>query len=94
MNPGAGRASGRRGSHKIFLGYAPAVGKTYEMLVEGRRRVSQGEDVAIGLLDTHARADTVALARGLDTVPRLRVVYRGAEFEELDVQACLARRPE
>jgi two-component system sensor histidine kinase KdpD len=76
------------------LGYAPAVGKTYEMLVEGRRRVSQGEDVAIGLLDTHARADTVALARGLDTVPRLRVVYRGAEFEELDVQACLARRPE
>jgi two-component system sensor histidine kinase KdpD len=94
MNAGAAYASSRRGSHQVFLGYAPAVGKTYQMLAEARARVLQGEDVVIGLIDTHARVDTVALARGLDTVPRLRVAYRGAQFDELDVQACIARRPD
>lgn len=94
MAASAEGTSSRRGLHKIYLGYAPAVGKTYEMLVEGRRRVAQGYDVVIGLLDTHARADTVALARALDVVPPLGVDYRDAHFQELDVQACLARRPD
>lgn len=83
-----------RGRHKIFLGYAAGVGKTYTMLAEARRRVSRGEDVVIGFVEPHRRPETIALTEGLDTVETKKIEYRGAVFEELDTDAVIARRPE
>jgi two-component system sensor histidine kinase KdpD len=73
---------------------AAGVGKTYRMLVEGRVEKDGGRDVVIGLLETHGRVDTALVAEGLELVPRRKVVYRGAELEEMDVAAILARAPE
>lgn len=82
-----------RGSFKVFLGYAPGVGKTYNMLSEGIRRNSRGEDVVIGVVETHGRAGIAELARRLEPVPRKRLEYKGASFDEMDVDAILARKP-
>ena len=79
---------------KLFLGYAPGVGKTYNMLSEGIRRHSRGEDVVIGVVETHGRRAIGELAAKLETVPRRKIEYKGAFFEEMDVDAILARKPQ
>ena len=82
------------GVFKVFLGYAPGVGKTYNMLGEGIRRHSRGEDVVIGVVETHGRAGTAELAARLEAVPRKKLEYKGTVFEEMDVEAILARKPQ
>jgi two-component system sensor histidine kinase KdpD len=88
-------AAGReqRGRLKIFLGAAPGVGKTYEMLQAARARRAEGVDVVIGVLETHGRKETEALMAGLEVVPRRRIDYKGRILEEMDIDAVLARRP-
>jgi two-component system, OmpR family, sensor histidine kinase KdpD len=83
-----------RGIFKLFLGYAPGVGKTYSMLSEAARRKSRGEDVVIGVVETHGRKGIAGLAAQLETVPRKKIEYKGTIFEEMDVDAILARKPE
>jgi two-component system sensor histidine kinase KdpD len=83
----------KRGQLKVFLGYAPGVGKTFSMLAEAHRRVSRGEDLVIGFVETHGRAETAELVEGLEQVPLKRLDYRGKQFEELDTAAVVARRP-
>ena len=83
----------RRGRFKLFLGYAPGVGKTYSMLSEGVRRLSRGEDVVIGIVETHGRSGTAELASKLEEVPRREVEYKGTVFTELDVDAVVKRAP-
>jgi two-component system sensor histidine kinase KdpD len=73
---------------------AAGVGKTYRMLLEGRQALELGRDVVIGYLEPHDRPDTVALAQGLETVPRLRAAHGGLELEEMDVDAVIRRAPE
>ncbi len=82
------------GVFKLFLGYAPGVGKTYAMLSEAIRRQSRGEDVVIGVVETHGRKATQELAARLETVPRKKIDYKGTLFEEMDVDAILARHPQ
>ncbi len=84
----------RRGKHKIFIGMSPGVGKTYRMLEEGHRLRSEGIDVAIGLLETHNRAETLAKAIGLAQIPRQSIACKGAKFTEMDVPAILDRHPQ
>lgn len=83
-----------RGRFKVFLGYAPGVGKTFSMLSEAVRRRSRGEDVVIGIVETHGRARVGELAAQLQQVPRCKLEYKGTLFEEMDIDAILARRPE
>src|SRR5882762_8144412 len=78
---------------KLFLGYAPGVGKTYNMLSEAIRRYARGEEVMIGVVETHGRKGTAELAVQLETVPRKKLEYKGTTFEEMDVDAILARKP-
>ncbi len=78
---------------KLFLGYAPGVGKTYNMLSEGVRRASRGEDVVVGVVETHGRKGIGELAGRLETVPRRKLNYKGTSFEEMDVDAILKRAP-
>ena len=78
---------------KIFLGYAPGVGKTFNMLSEAIRRRKRGEDVVVGFVETHRRAAVVELANELEHVPTRRMEYKGTVFEELDLEAILARKP-
>ncbi len=87
-------AEKKRGRFKIFLGYAPGVGKTFSMLSEGIRRRSRGEDVVIGIVETHGRAGTAELAAQLEQVPRREIDYRGTLFSEMDLDAILARMPQ
>jgi len=82
-----------RGIFKLFLGYAPGVGKTYSMLSEAIRRASRGEDVVVGVVETHGRKATAELAGKLDRIPTRRLEYKGTLFEEMDVDAILARKP-
>jgi two-component system sensor histidine kinase KdpD len=82
-----------RGIFKLFLGYAPGVGKTYSMLSEAIRRASRGEDVLVGVVESHGRKATVELAGKLDRVPPRKLEYKGTIFEEMDVDAILARKP-
>jgi two-component system sensor histidine kinase KdpD len=84
----------KRGRLKVFLGYAPGVGKTFTMLGEAQRRCSRGEDVVIGFVETHGREETAEMVEGLEQVPLKRLTYRGKEFEELDTDAVIARRPQ
>lgn len=86
------RAQGR-GRLKIYLGFAPGVGKTFEMLQEGRRLKSQGVDVVIGVVETHGRTDTAAQIGDLERLPLRRLEYRGVTLEEMDLPAVLARKP-
>ncbi|SER02089.1 two-component system, OmpR family, sensor histidine kinase KdpD [Solimonas aquatica] len=83
-----------RGRLKIFLGAAPGVGKTYEMLQSARRRREAGVDVVAGIVETHGRVETQALLAGLEILPRRRERYQNAELEELDLDALLQRRPQ
>jgi two-component system sensor histidine kinase KdpD len=83
-----------RGQLRIYLGAAAGVGKTFDMLCEGHRRAERGADVVVGFVETHGRQHTAALLDGLEIIPRRRISYRGAEFEEMDLDAVLARRPE
>jgi two-component system, OmpR family, sensor histidine kinase KdpD len=83
-----------KGTFKLLLGYAPGVGKTYAMLSEGIRRRSYGEDVVIGIVETHGRKGIAELAQQLEAVPRKKIEYKGTVFEEMDVDAVIARRPE
>lgn len=89
----ARREERTRGRLKIFLGAAPGVGKTYEMLTVGRARLKAGTDVVVGVVETHGRAETEALLDGFEVVPRRAVPYHGAVLEEMDLDALLARRP-
>ncbi len=82
------------GRFKLFLGYAPGVGKTFSMLSEGLRRRSRGEDVVIGIVETHGRRGTAELAAKLEQVQRREVEYKGTLFSEMDVDAVLARAPQ
>src|ERR1700731_2384546 len=81
------------GTLKLFLGYAPGVGKTYSMLSEAIRRKARGEDVVIGIIETHGRKGVVELARQLEVVPRKKLEYKGTTFEEMDLDAILERKP-
>ncbi len=83
-----------RGTLRIFLGAAPGVGKTYEMLQEAHRLGERGEDVAVALATDHGRAETRALMAGLEVIPARRLRSGGAEYEEMDLDAVLARAPE
>jgi two-component system sensor histidine kinase KdpD len=94
LNAARDRAPELRGHYTIFLGMAAGVGKTYRMLQEGHAELEAGRDVAIGLLETHGRADTAALAAGLPAVPLRRVEYRGTEQWDMDLPAVLRRAPE
>ena len=84
----------QHGRFKIFLGYAPGVGKTFGMLSEGIRRRSRGEDVVVGIVETHGRSGTAELSSKLEQVPRREVNYKGTIFTEMDVDAILARMPQ
>ena len=84
----------KRGKLKIFVGAAPGVGKTYEMLLSGRKQKADGVDVVIGIVETHSRLETQALLEGLETIPRLAIPYRGQRLEEMDLDAILVRRPQ
>ncbi len=83
-----------RGRHKVYLGMAAGVGKTYYMLLDGHAEQEAGRDVVIGLLETHGRAATERVAEGLPMIPRLRVTYRKTTVEEMDLEAILRRAPE
>jgi two-component system, OmpR family, sensor histidine kinase KdpD len=82
-----------RGIFKLFLGYAPGVGKTYSMLSEAIRRASRGEDVVVGVVESHGRKATAELTGKLDRIPARKLEYKGTLFEEMDVDAILARKP-
>ncbi|HUZ62877.1 MAG TPA: sensor histidine kinase KdpD [Acetobacteraceae bacterium] len=107
LNRDAGRSDGRpspdalleaagqagRGRLKLFLGAAPGVGKTFEMLTAAQAKRLDGIDVAVGVVETHGRAETEALLRGLPMIPRRQVEYKGHHLTEMDLDAILARRP-
>src|SRR6201986_5356905 len=95
-NDGAGGPTARpsRGRLRIYLGSAAGVGKTYAMLSEGHRRAERGADVVVGFAEAHGRPQTSTLRDGLEVVPRATLEYRGASFEEMDLAAVLARRPQ
>ncbi len=82
-----------RGKLKIFLGAAPGVGKTYEMLTQGTQRRLEGIDAVIGVVETHGRRDTELLTRGFETIPKKRGLYKGRVVAEMDIDAILQRRP-
>jgi two-component system sensor histidine kinase KdpD len=90
MSDASSRPAGRL---KIILGYAAGVGKTYKMLEEAHDLKREGQDVVVGYFEPHGRQDTIARLEGLELIPRRRIEYRGHEFEEMDTEAILARRP-
>src|SRR5262245_22542827 len=90
----ARREERQSGRLKIFVGAAPGVGKTYEMLQQARARKQDGYDIVVGVVETHGRKETQALLEELEVVPRKRVEYRGKALEELDLDAVLARCPQ
>jgi len=89
-----GASARPRGTLKIYLGYAAGVGKTFKMLEEGHKLKRDSVDVVIGYFEAHGRKDTIAEAEGLETVPRRKIQYRGAVFEDMDTEAILQRSPE
>ena len=98
-SPDALLAAARReeagvGKLKIFVGAAPGVGKTYEMLLQARARRDDGYNIVVGVVETHGRTDTEALLEGLEIVPRRRIDYKGQWLEEMDLDAILVRKPE
>src|SRR5580658_672785 len=90
----ARREEGRVGKLRIFVGAAPGVGKTYEMLQQAHARRKDGYDVVVGIVETHGRKETEALLEGLEVVPRRRIEYKGQSLEEMDLDAIIARRPQ
>jgi two-component system, OmpR family, sensor histidine kinase KdpD len=93
-DPPAQHPAAGRGQLRIYLGSAAGVGKTFAMLGEGRRRQERGTDVAVAFVETHGRPHTAEQLIGLEVIPRKRLTYRDASFEEMDVAAVLARRPQ
>jgi two-component system sensor histidine kinase KdpD len=91
--PGGGGERRTRGVHKVFVGMAAGVGKTYRALSELRERLERGEDALIGVLETHGRQGTLQAAEGLPLFPRREVVRGGVTLSELDVDGLLSRRP-
>ena len=91
--PGANEAR-NRGRLKVFLGYAAGVGKTYQMLTEAHELKRRGVDIVIGYFEPHGRKETIALSEALEAVPRKVLEYRGSQFEEMDTDAILRRRPQ
>src|SRR6201992_2401929 len=89
----ARREHSEAGRLKIFVGGAPGVGETYEMLQSGHARQKAGVDVVVGIVETHGRVETEALLQGLEVIPRKRIVYRDQIIEEMDLDALIARRP-
>lgn len=87
------REEGKKGRLKIFLGYAPGVGKTYAMLQEAHVLRKRGEDIVAAVIETHKRSETQALLEDLDYLPRRQVTYENLLLEELDIDAVLTRRP-
>ncbi|SFT41360.1 sensor histidine kinase KdpD [Mesorhizobium sp. YR577] len=83
-----------RGKLRIFLGAAPGVGKTFEMLLSGRARQAEGVDVVIGVVETHGRKETEALLKGFEIIPRVPVPYKERALDEMDIDAILMRRPQ
>jgi two-component system sensor histidine kinase KdpD len=90
----AGRENDAAGRLKIFVGAAPGVGKTYEMLQSAHARLKAGIDVVVGAVETHGRAETEALLHGLEIIPRKRISYKDQILEEMDLDALIARRPQ
>ncbi|MCC8957014.1 sensor histidine kinase KdpD [Bradyrhizobium sp. Pear77] len=90
----ARRETDRSGRLKIFIGAAPGVGKTYEMLSSAHARLKAGVDVVVGVVETHGRVETEALLRGLEVIPRKPLAYRDQTLEEMDLDALIARRPQ
>ncbi|MDH6704631.1 two-component system sensor histidine kinase KdpD [Kitasatospora sp. MAA19] len=90
LTPGTGIRGGRL---RVYLGSAPGVGKTYRMLDEARRRQERGADVVVGYIECHGRRHTEGMLDGLEVLPRVQRSYRDAEFDEMDLDAVLARRP-
>src|SRR5262249_28702891 len=90
----ARREDGRLGKLKIFMGAAPGVGKTYEMLQQAQSRQRDGYDIVVGVVETHGRKETEALLEGLEVVPRQLIGQKGQRVEEMDVDTILARRPQ
>src|SRR2546429_9041936 len=88
------REERRSGRLKIFVGAAPGVGKTYEMLQQARARKQDGYDVVVGVVETHGRRETQALLDGLEIIPRKRIEYKGQWLEEMDLDAMIARHPQ
>ncbi len=88
------QASEGRGRLKIFLGAAPGVGKTFEMLNQGRARRLDGADAVIGIVETHGRVETDLLTKSFETIPRKRIPYKGHVLSEMDIDAILQRRPQ
>ena len=89
----ARRADRSRGRLKIFLGAAPGVGKTFEMLTTAQAKALAGLDVVVGVVETHGRPETESLLAGLEIVPRRAVAYKGTRLDEMDLDALLARKP-
>lgn len=92
--PAAKGPTPKRGELRIYLGAAPGVGKTFAMLGEAHRRIERGTDLVAAVVETHGRKKTAELLEGVEIIPPRRIDYRGARFDELDVPAVLARRPE
>ncbi|OMG60639.1 sensor histidine kinase KdpD [Brevundimonas sp. ZS04] len=84
----------KRGRLKVFLGMSPGVGKTYEMLRAARRRKAEGEDIVVGVVETHGRKETMSLLRGLEVMARRPIAYRERTLLEFDIDAAIARRPD
>jgi two-component system sensor histidine kinase KdpD len=89
-----GASTTGRGHLRIYLGSAAGVGKTFAMLGEGHRRAERGADVVVAFAESHGRPQTSALLDGLEVVPRATIEYRGGTFEDMDIDAVLARKPE
>ena len=90
----ARREDGRVGKLRIFVGAAPGVGKTYEMLQQAHARLKDGYDVVVGVVETHGRKDTEALLEGLEIIPRRHIDYKGQALQEMDLDAIIARHPQ
>src|SRR5882762_9326080 len=90
----ARREDGRVGKLRIFVGAAPGVGKTYEMLQTARARRKDGYDVVVGVVETHGRKETEALLEDVEIIPRRRIEYKGQWLEEMDLDAIIVRRPQ
>jgi two-component system sensor histidine kinase KdpD len=89
----ARREEARTGKLKIFVGAAPGVGKTYEMLQDARAKQKEGVDLVVGVVETHGRKETQVLLNGLEIIPRKHIGYRGQTLDEMDIDAIIARRP-
>src|ERR1700732_1351585 len=84
----------RLGKLRIFVGAAPGVGKTYEMLQQAHALKKDGYDVVVGIVETHGRRETEAMLEGLEVIPRKRIEYKGQTLQEMDLDAVIARRPQ